>query len=163
MSKKILAITSALAIAGTLAASPAEACFDYESLSPTESGELIAAAEKALNAGDARGALDLLEYSPAMDSWRHGNKRMEIVAIANIRSGRAERGVLSLRYLLRKQKDDPFLLARLAEGLALTKNGRAEALAILDRLDRDDLMPDANAQTVLASLLPSERTLASKR
>lgn len=143
------------AITTTLAAPTAWACMDFEALSPTESSQLLAAAEKQLEDGQPQAVIDLLAYTPEMSSWRHGNKRMELVAIASIRVGKVDRGVRALRALLRKAPDDPFLLARLAEGLGRSKNGKAEALAILERLDREDLMPDAKGYAVLAQLLPA--------
>lgn len=147
------ALLSAITI--TWATPSAWACMDFEALSPTESSQLLAAAEKHLLDGEPQAVIDLLAYTPEMSSWRHGNKRMELVAIASIRVGKVDRGVRALRALLKKTPDDPYLLARLAEGLGQSKHGKAEALAILERLDREDLMPDARGYFVLAQLLPA--------
>jgi hypothetical protein len=128
-------------------------CRDYDFIDYSEGAQLISQAEKAFQAGDYQEVLDLLDGWTEMADWRHGNRRMELVAISNVRTGRVNAGVMSLRYLLRKKKNDPYLSTRLAEALALTKSGKREAAEILARLERDDLIADAKGFAVLASLL----------
>lgn len=60
--------------------------------------------------------------------------------------------IAELRVLVAREPGNPYLQARLAQGLAhhvLTKN---EALQILAKLASDDLMPDAEAWQLLAQL-----------
>lgn len=149
----IAALLTALTF--SLSAPAAWACMDFEALSPNESTLLLSAAEKELKAGHPQKVVELLAYSPDLATWQQNNKRMELVAIAQIRLGKVHLGNRALKALLKKSPDDPYLLARLAEGLVRTRSGKAEALAILERLDREDLMPDAEGYAVLAALLPA--------
>src|SRR5688572_1366413 len=95
-------------------------CRDFELITQSEGAALIVEAEKAFEAGRYARVIELLDNGTEMSDWRHGNRRMELVAIANIRNGRPQAGIMSLRYLLKQKKEDPYLLTRLAEGLALT-------------------------------------------
>lgn len=145
---------SGLLAVGIITAVPAAGypCRDFEFLNHSQGARLVAEAEAAMEAGRYREVLDLLDNGVELADWRHGNKRMELVAIANIRSGRPRAGVLSLRYLLKRKRDDPYLLTRLAEGLARTKHGKVEAVAILESLEKSDLITDAEGYAVLAEL-----------
>ncbi len=64
-----------------------------------------------------------------------------------------------LRVLAARETGNPYLVARLAEGLAQKADGEAEALAILAKLAADDMMPDAQAWLLYAQLQkdPKER------
>jgi hypothetical protein len=57
-----------------------------------------------------------------------------------------------LRVLSKREPVNPYLQARLAEGLAKGADGRKEALDILSKLAADDLMPDASSWRLLAEL-----------
>jgi hypothetical protein len=57
-----------------------------------------------------------------------------------------------LRVLVQREAGNPYLQARLAEGLAQKAEGEAEALQILGKLAADDLMPDAQAWLLYAQL-----------
>ncbi|MFO0745393.1 MAG: hypothetical protein U1F43_06935 [Myxococcota bacterium] len=57
-----------------------------------------------------------------------------------------------LRVLGQREPGNPYLQARLAEGLAKDAGTADEALAILAKLASDDLMPDAAAWQLLAQL-----------
>lgn len=145
---------SGLLAVGIITAIPAAGypCRDFEFLTRSEGARLVAEAEQALEAGRYEEVLDLLDNGIDMADWRHGNKRMELVAVANIRTGRVRAGVMSLRYLLKRKKDDPYLMTRLAEGLAGTKRGKPEAIAILESLEKADLVVDAEGYATLARL-----------
>jgi hypothetical protein len=147
-------VLDALFVFGLVTAIPAAGypCRDYDFISRSEGAALIAEAEKAFEAGEYGTVLDLLDNGIEMSDWRHGNKRMELVAIANVRTGKVQAGVKSLRYLLRQKKDDPYLLTRLAEGLALTESGKTEAIAILEKLEKQDLVADGDGKKVLVAL-----------
>jgi hypothetical protein len=58
-----------------------------------------------------------------------------------------------LRVLVQREGGNPYLQARLAEGLAQQHDGAPEALTILKQLAADDLMPDAQAWLLYAQLL----------
>lgn len=150
-------LVQVLFVFGLVSAIPAVGypCRDYDFITRSEGADLIARAEKAFDAGRYQEVLDLLLESGEMSDWRHANRRMELVAIANIRTGRPQAGVMSLRYLLKQNKNDPYLLTRLAEGLALTKAGKAEAIAILEKLEKADLLADAEGHRLLVQLRAS--------
>lgn len=57
-----------------------------------------------------------------------------------------------LRLLVQREPQNPYLQARLAEGLAKNAATQDEALSLLSRLAADDLMPDSAAWQVLAQL-----------
>ena len=150
-------VHSALFVFGLVTAVPVAGypCRDFDVISHSEGGALIAGAEEAFEAGQYQKVLELLDNGIEMADWRHGNRRMELVAIANIRTGRAKAGIMSLRYLLRQKKDDPYLLTRLAEGLALTEQGKKEAIAILEKLEKQDLVADKDGKQILVALRSS--------
>jgi len=60
--------------------------------------------------------------------------------------------VSQLRVLSKREPGNPYLQARLAEGLAKDATGKKEALEILSKLATDDLMPDAASWKLLAQL-----------
>ncbi|MBL8784612.1 MAG: hypothetical protein JNJ59_06935 [Deltaproteobacteria bacterium] len=57
-----------------------------------------------------------------------------------------------LKILVQREAGNPYLQARLAEGLALGQDGEAEALKILKNLADNDMMPDAAAWLLYAKL-----------
>src|SRR5262245_38473534 len=110
---------NALFAFGLVTAIPAAGypCRDFDFITRSQGSALIAEAEKMFEAGKYQEVIDILDNGTEMMDWRHGNRRMELVAISNIRTGRPHAGIMSLRYLLKQKKDDPYLLTRLAEGL----------------------------------------------
>jgi hypothetical protein len=139
--------------AAVLTPAIARPCIDIRT-STRYNDRLLAEAEKHLAEGRYSLVLRSLgegRFSPR--NVRQGERRMELVAIANIRGGDVRAGVKSLRYLLRKFKDDPYLLTRLAEGASKIEDARAEALGILENLEKADLIPDPQGYAILAELL----------
>lgn len=65
--------------------------------------------------------------------------------------------VSQLRVLSTREGDNPYLRARLAEGLAQRAEGVSEALQILKQLAADDLMPDAQAWLLYAQLQEDQK------
>lgn len=65
-----------------------------------------------------------------------------------------------VRVLVVREKNNPYLLARLAEGLATQPNGSDEALSILSKLAEDDMMPDAAAWLLYGSLSTDDKVKA---
>jgi predicted Zn-dependent protease len=146
-------LIAGLLAATTLVPSVALCCIDVYYMGRDEGAKLIAKAESAFEQGKYDKVIDLLaDDSLLLRDHRQGDRRMELVAIANIRTARPAAGVMSLRFLLKKSPDDPYLLTRLAEGLSKSKRGAEEASMILERLSKDDLVPDAKGYLVLAEL-----------
>lgn len=171
-----VAVVGALALAPVMAVSaPALACgnsYRYE-LDPKTN--LVVKAEEALHEGDYAEAWRL-----ATDATGPVGKRVEgqgkpgelqalrartlrVATIAAVRT-RGEVGgkkeaehfaawaVDQLRVLAQREAGNPYLQARLAEGLAHKAEGQAEALTLLSKLVADDLMPDAQSWLLYAEL-----------
>jgi hypothetical protein len=147
----------ALLVFGLVTAIPAVGypCRDFEFMTESEEAVLIVEAEKAFEAGQYAKVIEMLDNGIELRDWRRGNRRMELVAVSNIRTGRPHAGIKSLRYLLKQKKNDPYLLTRLAEGLAQTKIGKAEAMAILEKLEKADLLADTQGHDLLVRLRAS--------
>lgn len=179
---KLLSKTLGAAVVATLAltpmmavTTPALACgnsYRYE-LDPKTN--LVVKAEEALHEGDFAEAWRLATDAtgPIGKSVEGKDKpsglaalrarALRVASIAAVRT-RGEVGgtkdkehvatwaVDQLRVLAQREAGNPYLQARLAEGLAQKSEGRAEALALLARLVADDLMPDAQSWLLYAEL-----------
>lgn len=170
------------AIAGALALSPvliahseARACgnsYRYE-LDPKTN--LLVKAEEALSEGNYKQAWRLAtKATGAIGAEVEGKDKpndlaslrarsLRVTSIAAVRTNGEVAGkrraaqtaswaVEQLRVLVLREGGNPYLQARLAEGLAASEAGRAEALAILSKLADGDLMPDAQAWLLYAEL-----------
>lgn len=149
----LLRLTSLLMLAAPNIAYP---CGNGVYLRTNEATQLVAKAERALEKNQNRRVLQLLaDEEIEFDSMALNEKRMALVGIANVRVGKVAAGLASLRWLA-ERKPSPVIEAWLAEGLAKDRtnpaDSRAEALKILEKLEKDDLLPDAKAAAVLASL-----------
>jgi predicted Zn-dependent protease len=148
---------------------PARACMNEVQISTSEARKLLLKAEKALAAGQNEQVADMLEKFVVKDEALM-RRRDRVFAVAVIRTGGLGVGILLLKELLKAKPDDPYLKTRLAEGLSYYKddeNEQKRARALLEELDRADLIPDAEGDLVLARLRAaaddragSERALA---
>lgn len=160
----------------------ADACarkVDYDLDEPTQ---LVLKAERALDAGQVTKAQKLVKKafpgtnwaakSTKKGHWRKKNlqkRAKKLVAVATIRrdgimshkrkrlaakrrTKNVEWAVGVLEEMSKARKDDPYLQARLAEGLAKLPGKQAKAAELLDKLAADDIMPDARSYAVLAEL-----------
>lgn len=140
---------------------------------------MLVRAEESLHEGDFKKAYKLAadatgpigksvegKDKPAtLDSARA--RALRVAAIATIKSkgsatkNRAEVAlgwaVDQLRVLAAREQNNPYLMARLAEGLVLQPNGQAEALSILAKLADDDMMPDSAAWLLYGQLSSDEK------
>lgn len=170
------AVVGALALTPLAAATtPALACgnsYRYE-LDPKTN--LVVKAEEALHegdyaeawrlAGDATGPIgervEGKDKPSALAALRARSLRVASIAAVRTRgevAGKQDAAHFSswavdqLRVLAQREAGNPYLQARLAEGLAHKVEGRVEALAILAKLVADDLMPDAQSWLLYAEL-----------
>ncbi len=177
----LAASLSAVPVASTVATmTPALACgnsYRYE-LDPKTN--MLVRAEESLHEGDFKKAYKLAadatgafgktvegKGSPAkLDSMRA--RALRVAAIAAIKTKGAVVGeknamatqtwaVDQLRVLADRENKNPYLMARLAEGLVRQPDGAAEALAILAKLADDDMMPDAAAWLLYGQLSSDDK------
>ena len=182
-----LAFVASLAVVPTtqlLSVATATACgnsYRYE-LDPKTN--MLVRAEESLHEGDFKKAYKLAadatgpigkkvegKDKPAtLDSARA--RALRVAAIATIK-GKGQVGkpskspdqpevalawaVDQLRVLAAREQNNPYLMARLAEGLALQPAGQAEALSILAKLADDDMMPDAAAWLLYGQLSSDDK------
>jgi len=181
--------TARFLVAGVIAATPtaaviapALACgnsYRYE-LDPKTN--LVVKAEEALSEGDYAEAWRLAEKATGKVGKAVEGKEapgelaalrarsLRVAAIAAVRTkGEVAKqkdpapttgwAIAQLRVLVQREAGNPYLQARLAEGLAQKAESEGEALAILTKLATDDLMPDAAAWLLYAQLQkdPKER------
>ena len=173
------ALTAAPALSLMTFTTPAAACgnsYRYE-LDPKTN--MVVKAEEALHEGDYATALRFaVDATGAFGRSVEGQtdpkqiamlraRGLRVAAIASVRtngtaslSGNAAKtdpaanltwAVAQLRVLAQREAN-PYLQARLAEGLAKSGASQKEALDILHKLAADDLMPDAAAWQLLAQL-----------
>jgi hypothetical protein len=171
-----LALAGALTLTPTVTVVvPALACgnsYRYE-LDPKTN--MLVKAEEALQEGDYAAAWKLATSATgAVGKTVEGKgaaaglaslraRTLRVTAIAAIRTqGKASKSanpealvswaVDQLRVLLEREAGNPYLRARLAEGLALKAETTEEALATLKELADTDMMPDAHAWRLYAQL-----------
>lgn len=116
----------------------------------------IMQAERLLAQGQNKRVLKLVGYRYRFESNQEEKVRL-IRTTAAIRSLPADNyqvsnGIANLKTALETNKGNPLLLARLAEGYALSPTDSAEAKTILEDLAKRDLMPDGFAFATLAKL-----------
>jgi len=116
----------------------------------------IMQAEKLLARGQNKQALKLVGYKYRFESNQQEKVQL-IRATAAFRSLKVSNylvsnGIENLKSNLKTNQDNPLLLARLAEGYALSKKDSAKAKTILEDLATRDLMPDGFAFATLAKL-----------
>lgn len=132
---------------------PADACINGVVMEKEEAVKKIARAQKAMDKGKYRRALRLLKADHYFVSGKQMRKISLIKAVARLRLGKTRSAERYFRRRLKKDADNPFLLARLAEALSTRKGDDAiEAWKILDDLEKRDLIPDAHGYAVLARL-----------
>jgi hypothetical protein len=132
----------------------AEACLNGTIMEQNEVVRNLRLAEKALGKGQNKRALRLLRADHYMVDSPRLLKRVRIVkTVARMRSGKTKGAERTFRKLLAKDKDNPYLQARLAEALHKRRGHDAvEAWRIMDDLEERDLIPDAHGYAVLARL-----------
>lgn len=153
---------------------PALACGNSYRYEIDPKTNLVVRAEEALHEGqyteavklaqDATGAIGKAvegEADPkSLGALRARSLRVASIAVVKSEGKVALAGqketltwaVSQLRVLSKREPGNPYLQARLAEGLAKDTTGKKEALEILAKLAADDLMPDAAAWRLLAQL-----------
>ena len=179
---KLFSTPLRLVVAGVLtlapvvsAGAPALACgnsYRYE-LDPKTN--LVVKAEEALHEGDYTAAWRLATQATGPVGKQVEGKdapgelaalrarSLRVATIAAVRTKGAVGGkkeaehvagwaVDQLRVLTLREAGNPYLPARLAEGLAQKAEGQAEALTLLAKLAADDMMPDAQAWLLYAEL-----------
>lgn len=155
-----------LCISLPLIASEAQACLNAVELSRKEAVKLINDAEAALAAGDAAGALSLIDGKLAgEEGYEVSNDKLDkriqrVWAVARLRAGDSA-DVDAAVTVLREQSDaapkDPWLKVRLAEALSRTKKGGGEARQLLEDLAKRDLIVDPEGFATLARLRKSAK------
>lgn len=139
----------------------ASACLNAVELSRKRANRVASEAEKALAAGDPQRARNLLiavfgsreplEFpSPAVQ-----RKLTQLYAIACMRVGNAKsvaHAVDVLREQSKSEPKNPLLKVRLAEALLHQAPASKEALVILEPLEKQDLIVDAEGYATLARL-----------
>lgn len=160
----ILALTL-LAFALGWPPSSAEACLNGTIMEQSEVVRNIKLAEKALGKGKNRRVLRLLDADHYMvDSPRLLKRVRMLKTVARMRIGKTKGAERTFRKLLSKDKDNPYLQARLAEALHKRRGHDAvEAWRIMDDLEERDLIPDAHGYAVLARLRKRNKDTAGHK
>jgi hypothetical protein len=137
------------------------ACMNAWHIEGDEAVKRIAKAEKLLEQGKlskARRAIEPRRYR--FSDPGHKRRAMLVLSAIEFRKKNASSAdyfvqnfIAGLEDALERDKDNPVLQARLAEGYALDHKTADKALTILDDLSSRDLMPDAYGFRNLALLL----------
>jgi hypothetical protein len=160
----------ALAAAALIVAMPAPAypCLNGVLLVGDEEIRALESAERLLSAGKHRAALRVLaayaHYDEMEGDRAHAfQRRAQLVAataqlrmLAQHQPIDLERLTDITRALRRLQSDDgltsPLYKARLAEALALTPGGMGEAKILIEKLEKNDLIPEPEAWITVAKV-----------
>jgi hypothetical protein len=151
---------SALIIVAVSLPAAAWACLNAVTLEGNRAVKQIRKAEKLLARGQADKARRLVDPFRYDFEGKGLQRRADIViATADVRRLRGHRDMAlfeearkTLADLHAEHKNDPLIAARYAEALAAAEPTRGRALAILQDLEKRDLMPDAFAYRTLARL-----------
>ncbi len=152
---------SLLGLVSVCVEQPAAACLNAVEMSRKAASRLAMSAEKELAAGNPRGARAILmpvlgskePYelpTPALE-----RKLIQLYATACMRVGNqaaVQRAVEVFREHSKQAPKDPVLKVRLAEALSHQAPASKEALAILEPLEKKDLIVDAEGYAALAWL-----------
>jgi predicted Zn-dependent protease len=149
-----LLLATLVAVAVQLAdARPARACLNGVLMERDEAIKRVARAEKDLERAHYRRVLRSLDADEYLVDEALLRKIETLKAVAQLRLGRKRAAEVTLRRLLRRTPEDPYLRTRLAESLAgRTGDDPIEAWRILDELEARDLIPDAQGYATLARL-----------
>jgi len=176
-------LASAIAMSPLIAVSaPALACGNSYRYEIDPKTHMVVQAEEALSEGDYAYAWKMATNATGQMGKKVEGKdapaelaalrarSLRVGSIAAVRTKGAIAGkkdtdqlaswaVGQLRVLAARETGNPYLVARLAEGLAMKAEGEAEALEILKKLAADDMMPDGQAWLLYADLQkdPKER------
>lgn len=169
---------ASLAVTFGLLAQPneAKACGDSISFEVDPQVLLLSQAETELNGGKAKAAaLTTMKVFPKIKTQTTAHhllaRGQRVVAMAIVRTdgfltagkdfqaasnderrANLEWAVTTLRRLAAAKKNNPAAETDLAEGLAKLPETRSEALAVLEKLAKKDLVPSARAWSTLAKL-----------
>ena len=151
-----LALILSFSLAGP---SVADACLNAMRVGGDDAVKQIANAERLLAQGQiakAERLVDLHEYE--FSDSRLEKKAALVFHTAGLRRAkvstwRIENATRFLTAALAKKSEDPLLIARHAEALALSDKTAGKARAALEDLAERDLMPEAQSYTALARLL----------
>jgi hypothetical protein len=149
--------------------SVADACLNAMRVGGDDAVKQIANAERLL----AKGQLAKAERLVDQHEYEFSDSRLEKKAAlvfhtaglrrAKVSTWRIENATRFLTAALAKNSEDPLLIARHAEALALSDKTADKARAALEDLAERDLMPEAQSYTALARLLAKAgETAASK-
>lgn len=134
---------------------PADACYNEVLISSDEARQRIQKAEKALAEGKNSRAVSELDDVIVKDEAL-SRRLQRLLAVAKMRNNEITIGLETLKDQLKSAPDDPYLKTRIAEGLSLLRKNKEanhkRALAMLEELERADLIPDAEGDLVLARL-----------
>jgi hypothetical protein len=173
----VWAFSVLLPAAISAAPSPARACGTEVFSHVDESAARISRAEKALSTGKAtQAAVGVVQTFPAIMKTKVGasplsDRALRIMALAAVRSegalsvGKAMQGTTAedkeknllfaidtLRALDKRRVNNPSFQTDLAEALAKVPRFKAEALQILEKLAKSDLVASAEGYRTLAEL-----------
>lgn len=169
---KRLILSSALGL-GLVASAPAiaTACMNAVQLEGNSAVQRIVKAEKELS----EGKLNKAKRTLATHRFRFADaglrRRATLVlsavefrgAGASTTNFSVQQYISDLERALKKDKDNPVLLSRLAEGYALDRKTSDKARLILNDLNTRDLMPDAYGFRTLAILQAADKDMKSAK
>lgn len=137
------------------------ACLNGVLIETDAATQLVAKASRALEEKKYAAVIEMLV--PPDSHWMAAPRlldvRAELIAIAQVRSGKVGVGLRVLTRLAKKRSQVTLTQARYAEAMFATGDRwrRWDARKILERLEREDLMPDAESWAVLAAIRRVEK------
>ena len=133
----------------------ATACENEVLISTTEARKLLVRAEKSLAQGKYASVVEMTSDIEVKDEAL-ARRLSRVRAVGYLHTNYISMALELLEALLNQTPDDPYLKTRVAEGLSMLRKNKQEnakrALAMLEELDKADLIPDAEGDLVLARL-----------
>lgn len=133
----------------------AMACENEVLISTDQARQLLLKAEKALAQGKYASVVEMTSDIEVKDEALARRLR-RIKAVGFLHTNYISIALEMFESLLKQTPDDPYLKTRKAEGLSLLRKNKQDnakrALAMLEELDKADLIPDAEGDLVLARL-----------
>lgn len=131
------------------------ACMNAVQMETKQAQKLLAQMEKKLDEGKAREAYLLIDDEVEVNDAALQQRINLVRSVAQLRMGHKhgmQSALASLKWFYGKKQDDPYRTARYAEALTALGKEAAEALRLLDDLEKRDVMPDAEGWATLAQL-----------